>query len=129
MFVLANMQLKQCRYAEQNSEGDKLHRPVAVMTPFKHIRLLVIYVSLAQIQVVYSTIWIKNLRLQGLAAATAGKECLATLTKGYFYSENSTRPKNIVVTYTYNISLPASEIQQRYLTWLHHSIVKGEIDG
>lgn len=129
MFVLANMQFKQCRYAQRSSGGAKFHCTVEVMTPFERIRVFVIFISLAQIQVVQSTIWIKNVRLQGLAAATAGKECLATLTKAYFYSEDSTRPKNIVVTYSYNISLPGSEIQQRYLTWLHHSIVKGEIDG
>lgn len=97
------------------------------MDLFKYVNIALIISIL--LNLVNSTIWIKNVRLQGLVAIQAGQECLSKLTKIYFHNGDISRPKNIVVTYTYNISQPGSEIQQRYLTWLHHSIAKGDIDG
>lgn len=77
----------------------------------------------------HSTIWIKNVRSQGPAAAIAGTKCLATLTKYYFYDATLARTKNMVVSYTRSISSPANEIQQQYLEWVHPTIAGGEMDG
>lgn len=91
--------------------------------------VLIFASALILLNTVKSSIWIKNVRLQGLVAVEAGENCLAELTKIYFYNEDVSRPKNLVITYTYNISMPGSEIQQKYLTWIHRSILKGDIDG
>lgn len=88
------------------------------------VALLVIFLRNAQ-----STIWIKNIRSQGPAAAIAGTKCLATLSKYYFYDPSVTRTKNLVISYTRHISSPANEIQQQYLEWLHQIIADGDMEG
>lgn len=87
------------------------------------VALLVIFVRNA-----HSTIWIKNVRSQGPAAAIAGTKCLATFTQYYFWDSSVTRTKNMVVSYTRSISSPAKEIQQQYLEWLHHIIAGGDME-
>lgn len=88
------------------------------------VALLVIFLRNTQ-----STIWIKNIRSQGPAAAIAGTKCLATLSKQFFYDPSVTRTKNLVISYTRHISSPANEIQQQYLEWLHQIIADGDMEG
>lgn len=78
---------------------------------------------------VHSTIWIKNVRSQGPAAAIAGTKCLATLTKYYFYDPTITRTKTIVISHSRYVSSPVREIQLQYLEWLHHTIATGDMEG
>lgn len=87
------------------------------------VAILVIFVRNA-----HSTIWIKNIRSQGPAAAIAGTKCLAKFTEYYFHEPTLPRTKSMVISYTHSISSPAKEIQQQYLKWLHHNTGSGNIE-
>lgn len=63
------------------------------------------------INLVYASIWIKNIKSFGPAATIAGTRCLTTLTQYYFKSPMLARTKNLVMSYTRNMSPPAENIQ------------------
>lgn len=74
-----------------------------------------------------SSIWIKNIKSYGPASTTSGKNCLAIMTKYYFQSPFLTRTQNMVMAYARDLTLPAENIQRKYLLWVHDAIFEGEL--
>lgn len=75
-----------------------------------------------------STIWIKNIKSYGPSTAHFGAKCLSTMSKFYLKDQSSPRARNLVVSYTRNLTIPADNIQRLFLKWIHEAIVRGEID-
>lgn len=91
-------------------------------------RIHFIYIiSVVCIPTAESSIWIKNIKSYGPASTIAGKNCLAIMTKYYFRSPLLTRSKNMVMAYAHDLTLPAENIQRKYLLWVHEAILEGEL--
>lgn len=73
------------------------------------------------------SIWIKNVKSFGPSSTLAGTKCLTTLTRYYFQEPESKRVKNLVMSYTRNMSTPAENIQRMYLSWIHHALASGNL--
>lgn len=75
-----------------------------------------------------ASIWIKNIKAYGPTAAAHGVQCLSTMTKYYLKEPTLSRTRNLVVSYTQNLSVPADNLQRLYLKWIHRAISSGEVD-
>lgn len=76
------------------------------------------------------SIWIKGIKSYGLSGANAGSQCLAILTKYYFYDPTIMRAKNMIISHTQNLTSPSADIEAEYLTWMHHTIANGnDLEG
>lgn len=76
----------------------------------------------------HASIWIKNVKSYGPSAAIIGADCLSTLTKFYLKDPSLTRSRNLVISYSQNLTVPADNIQRLFLQWIHEAIVRGEVD-
>lgn len=93
----------------------------------KMFRTYLILIAVIIIGNVNASIWIKNVKSYGPSATIAAKNCLAIMTKYYFREPTLSRSQNLVVVYAKNLSVPAENIQNSYLSWVHAAIYDGEI--
>lgn len=89
--------------------------------------VLVIFLSL-NLNASDASIWIKNVKAYGPTAAAHGVKCLSIMTKYYLKKPQLSRTRNLVVSYTRNLSIPADNVQLLYLKWIHGAILNGEMD-
>lgn len=63
-----------------------------------------------------SVVYLRGKNERGPLAWHAGEECIGAVSTIFFYDQYSSRTKNAIVLHTHNLSSPAAEIENIYLT-------------
>lgn len=90
--------------------------------------LSIVLIVILNLSALNASIWIKNVKQYSPEAATVGVKCLSLMSTFYFKDKSVSRSKSMVVAFTKNLTIPADNIQRRYLKWAHHAIAHGELD-
>lgn len=96
-----------------------LSSSIAVMLAF----FVTVPIQIFLIKQADATVYLRGRNERGPTAIESGVKCIKSISRLYFYNNVSTQVPNLAVMHLPNMSSPASEIFEEFLTLLHKEMM------